>query len=74
MTIFPSRCFKRHCIHHLGIRNTPNAPEDELGAYEVPFCNAFPKGIPDEIAYGDNLHLVPLENQGNDIVFEKEEI
>lgn len=41
---------------------------------EAWFCNAFPEGIPDEIAYGDNLHLVPLENQGNDIVFEKEEI
>jgi hypothetical protein len=32
---------------------------------------SFPEGIPHEIAYGDNLHLVPLKNQGNDIVFEE---
>ena len=26
---------------------------------EVVFCKAFPDGIPNEIAYGDNPHLEP---------------
>ncbi len=25
------------------------------------FCDAFPDGIPEEIAYGDNLHLKPVK-------------
>jgi len=33
-------------------------------------CNAFPKGIPDEILFGENDHTTPLPDQGNDIVFE----
>jgi|APSaa5957512576_1039674.scaffolds.fasta_scaffold120116_2 hypothetical protein len=77
MSIKVSRCFERNCVHLLGVRDAPNAPKgerEELGAYDVTFCNAFSEGIPVEIAYGDNLHHTPLENQGNDIVFEKEEI
>jgi hypothetical protein len=34
-------------------------------------CNAFPKGIPDEITSGKNEHKKPLPNQKNNIVFEK---
>jgi hypothetical protein len=33
-------------------------------------CNAFPDGIPDEIASGENEHKKPLKEQKNDIVFE----
>jgi hypothetical protein len=33
-------------------------------------CNAFPKGIPDEITSGENEHKEPLKEQKNDIVFE----
>ena len=33
-------------------------------------CDAFPDGIPDEITSGDNAHLTPLKDQGNNIVFE----
>lgn len=33
-------------------------------------CKAFPKGIPDEILYGDNDHQTPIEGQENSIVFE----
>jgi hypothetical protein len=33
-------------------------------------CQAFPKGIPDEIMQGENDHTTPLPDQGNDIVFE----
>ena len=35
-------------------------------------CNAFPKGIPNEIIDGKNLHQKPLPKQDNDIVFEKQ--
>jgi hypothetical protein len=33
-------------------------------------CDAFPKGIPNEITSGDNKHKEPLKGQENDIVFE----
>jgi len=36
------------------------------------YCAAFPNGIPDEIAYGDNTHSKKLPDQINNIVFEKE--
>lgn len=32
-------------------------------------CDAFPKGIPDEITSGDNEHKKPLKDQDNNIVF-----
>jgi hypothetical protein len=46
-------CYTRKCIHFQGV----NHVEDET--QQVPICAAFPKGIPEEIAYGDNLHLEP---------------
>lgn len=42
------RCSERECKHFLGVFQKD-------GQY-VPYCSAFPDGIPDEIAYGDNLH------------------
>lgn len=59
-------CFIRNCIHYQGITWFGDTEETEDN-----FCNAFPEGIPEEIAYGDNLHLEPLKGQKNDIVFEK---
>ena len=59
-------CFKRNCVHFRGARWL-----DDEETSEVVYCNAFPDGIPNEIAYGDNLHLEPIEGQDNDIVFEK---
>ena len=35
-------------------------------------CKAFPKGIPDIIVSGENVHTIPLDGQDNDIVFEKQ--
>ena len=64
--IGPPKCYDRKCIHYLGIYS-PN--EDEIG--QVPHCTAFLYGIPDKILSGKNLHLKPLKDQGNDIVFEK---
>ena len=62
------RCYKRKCKHYLGVLQ-PDGTERS----EVPYCEAFPEGIPDEIAYGDNNHTTPLADQENEIVFEKED-
>lgn len=34
-------------------------------------CMAFPNGIPDEIINGENQHIEPLPNQGNNLVYEE---
>ena len=60
-------CFARRCTHFQGVNQS-----DGTEMTERVVCKAFLKGIPEEIAYGKNKHLVPLTNQGNDIVFEKE--
>ena len=66
MLIEPN-CNKRHCKHFIGA-DQPNGTE----ASERVVCKAFPRGIPDNIAYGENLHLEPVEGD-NGIQFEVEE-
>jgi hypothetical protein len=39
---------------------------------ERPVCKAFPDGIPEEISYGDNLHLEPYPGD-NGIQYEEGE-
>lgn len=58
------KCFERGCKHFLGV-----AGDDE--ETERPRCEAFPQGIPAEIAYGDELHLEPYPGD-NGIQFEKD--
>jgi hypothetical protein len=65
MQIQVANCYKRRCKHYKGFIELI---EDEL---VVNYCNAFLKGIPDEISYGSNEHNEPFKDQGNDIVFEK---
>ena len=60
------RCWTRKCKHYIGVIQPDGTEMTETNA-----CKAFPNGIPSEIAYGNNLHLKPLKDQGNDIVFEK---
>ena len=48
------RCSERGCAHYVGV-DQPNGTE----ATERVVCEAFPEGIPDEIAYGDNPHASP---------------
>ena len=57
-------CSKRNCIHYQGILQ--DAGEES----ERPVCSAFPNGIPDEIAYGDNKHTEPVDGQDNEITYE----
>lgn len=64
MTTPPVKCWERKCVHYQGIAG--GAEQDQ-----VPVCKAFPDGIPDDIAYGANAHLVPEKGQGNDVVFEE---
>ena len=49
------QCDRRNCKHFMGLEWL-GAEEDS----ETPVCAAFPKGIPDEIAFGDDLHLEPV--------------
>lgn len=48
------RCSTRSCRHFKGVAQPS---ETEVGERVV--CAAFPEGIPDEIAYGDNPHTKP---------------
>jgi len=60
------KCFKRKCIHFLGVKQPDNTE-----ASEIVYCVAYPDGIPADIAYGDDLHLQVREDQNNIIVFEE---
>lgn len=51
-TMIEPRCYTRKCVHFEGVAGDDMAP--------VVVCKAFPKDIPDEIAYGDNLHTKPF--------------
>lgn len=62
ITVFEPQCFKRKCKHLIG-------PDPARG---IVTCKAFPDGIPDDIAYGDNLHLVPQKGD-HGITYEREE-
>ena len=58
------KCLERKCKYYLGIKQDEGIEDNER-----PHCSAFPDSIPDRIAYGENLHLIPLEDQQNEIVF-----
>ena len=59
-------CWTRKCKHYIGVIQPDGTEMTETNS-----CKAFLKGIPAEIAYGNNLHSKPLSNQTNDIIFEK---
>lgn len=59
------RCSQRGCKYFIGIKNGG----DETT--ERPVCEAFPDGIPDEIAYGNNPHTQPFPGD-NGIQFKEE--
>lgn len=60
------KCFIRKCKHYIGVIQPDGTELTERNS-----CKAFLKGIPEVIAYGNNLHYKPLKDQDNDIVFEK---
>ena len=59
-------CWKRKCKNYTGVIQPDGTEMSETNA-----CKAFPTGIPNVIAYGENLHLEPFEGD-NGIQFEKE--
>lgn len=59
------RCYTRKCKHYLGIIQPDGTEQSETNC-----CKAFPKGIPDEIAYGDNQHTEVISGQVGTYVFE----
>ena len=59
-------CWTRECKHYIGVIQPDGTEQTETNS-----CSAFPKGIPAEIAYGNNRHLKPLKDQNNNIVFKK---
>jgi len=59
-----SNCDKRGCVNYIGVIQ-PDGTEKT----EVHSCKAFPEGIPSDISFGSNKHLVPVPGQGNIIVF-----
>jgi hypothetical protein len=60
------RCRERGCAHFVGV-----VQKDGTEGTEIVACAAFPNGIPDDIAYGDNLHLVPVAGD-HGIQYEKD--
>ena len=69
MLIIP-QCYFNKCEHYLGTENK-SEPFDESKEFNC--CEAFPEGIPDEIAYGDNDHTKPF-NGDNGIQFSKKSV
>jgi len=59
-------CYTRECKHYKGVKRL-----GEEESTEVNYCKAFPDGIPDEIAYGDNKHTEPYPGD-NGIQYEEE--
>jgi hypothetical protein len=58
------KCYSRGCQHFMGV-SRPDGTE----ASERAVCKAFPDGIPDEIAYGDDLHTKVKDGQVGQYVF-----
>ena len=52
MTAMIPNCFKRKCRHHI-------IESDEESFQSRVVCRAFPDGVPEEIAFGDNLLTTP---------------
>jgi len=61
------KCYTRNCTHFQGVKS--DATDDEPEKNERNVCDAFPDGIPNEIAYGDNPHTGPVEGD-NGITYE----
>ncbi len=66
--ILPPKCFERKCRHYEGIIQPDGT---EVG--ERPACPAFPDGIPDNIAYGNDPHSRVHPDQVGAFIFVREE-
>jgi len=60
--ILEPECSKRRCKHYTGV-DQPDGTERT----ERVVCEAFPDGIPDDIAYGDDPHT---ESRNGEVTYE----
>ena len=67
ITIDGTYCHKNKCRWFLGAHQP-----DETEATECLICVAFPTGIPDDIAYGENKHTKVVEGQQGVFTYEKQ--
>jgi len=58
-------CYKKKCKHYQSVKWLGKTESTERN-----ICTAFPKGIPEDIAYGNDKHLKKHPDQDNDILFE----
>jgi hypothetical protein len=62
-------CSKRRCVHFIGpVAFGEEEVEDEFTRM---VCEAFPEGIPDDIAYGKNKHIKSYKGD-NGIRYERD--
>lgn len=59
-------CWTRECKHYIGV-----IQPDDTEMTETNSCKAYLKGIPNDIAYGNDKHLKVRSDQKNKIVYEK---
>lgn len=59
-------CYKRGCVQNLRV-----IQPDGTEMTERPACDAYPDGIPSDIAYGPDQHLEVRSDQDNEIIFKK---
>ena len=61
-----ANCNKRKCKYFIGVKQPDNTEMSERVV-----CEAYPDGIPNDIAYGDDKHFKVRKDQDNEIVFKK---
>lgn len=66
--IVEPKCFKRGCTHFKGVKWL-----GDQESTEVVYCTAYPRGIPYEIAYGDDKHMLLRGDEKVPVTYEKEE-
>ena len=70
------KCFKRGCVYFATIKNQKYKVGKVNGKEYIdtevsPKCIAYPDGIPEEIAYGDDLHNKLRGDEAEPVKFEK---
>lgn len=60
------KCFKRKCVHFIGVLQKNGKEQTEYLA-----CRAYPNGIPEDIAFGDDLHKTVRKDQSNNLIYKK---
>jgi len=64
MQVPPANCLERGCKHYQGYQFFPETESVKC------ICPAYPEGIPEDIAYGEEKHLTVRPDQKRTDVFE----